>query len=122
MLESPEYIDLLKYLLNVTSSQLYTCQPVSGLVWGYTDQFLQTLYDLGLSPTNVSGWREGGGEGREWRGEREVKGREGRGREREGGKGGGREGGRKGRGEDFTQPVYIHNRLLKGQISLAPLC
>ena len=108
MLESPEYIDLLKYLLNVTSSQLYTCQPVSGLVWGYTDQFLQTLYDLGLSPTNVSGWRGGGGgEGREWRGEREVKGREGRGREREGGKGGGERGREEREGGGFhTTCVY----------------
>lgn len=49
----PAYQELFKYLINTTSAQLYTCQNVSGLTWGYTDAFLQELYDLGLSPVKV---------------------------------------------------------------------
>lgn len=53
VLESPEFLEMFKYLLNTTSTQLYTCQTVSGLIWGYTDPFLQALYEMGLSPTEV---------------------------------------------------------------------
>ena len=53
MLEIPEYQDLFKYLINITSAQLYTCQNVSGLIWGYTDAYLQKLHELGLSPVEV---------------------------------------------------------------------
>lgn len=53
VLDIPEYQDLFKHLVNITSAQLYTCQNVSGLIWGYTDDYLQKLHDLGLSPVEV---------------------------------------------------------------------
>ena len=53
VLDTPAFEDIFKYIMNATSAQLYTCQNVSGLVWGYTDDFLQKLYDLGVSPVNV---------------------------------------------------------------------
>ena len=45
--------DVFKTLLNWTSSELCTCQTVSGLLWGYTDYLMEELYDLGFISTKV---------------------------------------------------------------------
>lgn len=53
VLNNSVFMDAYKYILNYTSSHLYTCQTASDLIWGYTDSLLEELYDLGLSPTKV---------------------------------------------------------------------
>jgi len=47
------FTDVFKILLNRTSSELCTCQTVSGLLWGYTDPLLAELHELGITSTEV---------------------------------------------------------------------
>lgn len=47
------YIKVFQALLNATSSNLYTCQTVEGLIWGYTDSLLEALYNMGFISSKV---------------------------------------------------------------------
>ena len=39
---------VLKFAINLTNAKLYVCQTATDLAWGYTDEFIQLLYNAGL--------------------------------------------------------------------------